>query len=92
MIRVNDDPHCRHQVVAFFLMRHVVAKWPGAAVVGGPLSEDEGPGPRFRLRCWDELDVPFHSMGCSLGEGCECRAKLPSEIERRQQLRRDADT
>jgi hypothetical protein len=43
-------------------MDQLVETWPRAMLRGGPLSDDDDPGPRFRLRCWDR-GIAFHDAG-----------------------------
>jgi hypothetical protein len=62
------------------------SRWPLARIRGGPVSQDDDPGPRFRLRCWDEIGVQIHEPFCRL-ERCDCRGRMVSETaERYQQM------
>ena len=64
------------------LVREVCALWPAARILGGPVSQDDDPGPRFRLRCWDEFAIQVHEPNCQPG-GCGCRPLIMAEVEKR---------
>lgn len=64
------------------LVRHVRTRWPKARLLGGPVSEDNPPGPRFRLRCWDEAGISIHEPNCCPGE-CACRELIRAEVAKR---------
>ena len=62
-VRVNEQFLCTGLSVA--LVREVQALWPLARILGGPVSQDDDPGPRFRLRCWDEAAIEITSPTAS---------------------------
>lgn len=64
------------------LVAEVCARWPAARILGGPVSHDDDPGPRFRLRCWDELGIEIHEPGCQ-PDRCGCRPLIVAEAEKR---------
>jgi hypothetical protein len=76
------EPEHQGGLVSVGLIRAVADRWPQCRVVAGPLSHDDPPGPRFRLRCWDEADVPVHEPGC-VAETCRCRERIVVEVEKR---------
>lgn len=64
------------------LVRWVRVRWPLARVLGGPVSQDDDPGPRFRLRCWDEAEIEIHEPNCQSGP-CMCRDLIVAETAKR---------
>lgn len=89
-----DDPKVRLDFVAVHepfrgtevsleLLRRVQTIWPLARIVGGPSSEDEERGPRFRLKCWD-AGIEVHEPNCRPGS-CQCRALIVDEVTKRYQ-------
>ncbi len=77
-----DEPF-RGTDLSVALVREVRAHWPRARIVGGPLHDDDGPGPRFRLRCWD-AGIEIHRPHCK-SQACECRARIVEEVAKRYQ-------
>lgn len=83
MVDVEDKEPYRGGVVSTWLVDAVVAHWPEAALIGGPLSQDDDPGPSFRLRTW-ERGIPFHDAHCELqtngiiepSNACSCHDRL----------------
>src|SRR5690349_10905885 len=65
MIQVDAAPGYRSGRVANWLIDSVVDRWPNLALRGGPLSQDDPPGPSFRLRTW-RRGVEFHDGQCEL--------------------------
>lgn len=79
-VRVNEQFLGTGLSVA--LVREVRSLWPLARILGGPVSQDDDPGPRFRLRCWDEAAIEIHEPNCQPGR-CECRALIVGEAAKR---------
>lgn len=90
----EDDPYValdyarvagtsRGSAASLDLIRAVHTRWPDARIVGGPLRDDDPPGPRFRLRCWDEAGVGVHTLGCWEPQDCACRGEVVEEVKRR---------
>jgi hypothetical protein len=88
-VKVNDEPVYRDGAVSLSLIRAVRIEYPNAAIVGGPVSNDDAPGPRFRLRAWDEAGVQVHDPQCSRTEPCDCMDRLRPEVLRRLEEWRD---
>ena len=65
--------------VGMFLIQQVASAFPDARIIAGPLSDDEDPGPRYRLRCWVDAGVPVHEAGCVLAS-CDCLAWIRREV------------
>lgn len=83
---VQVAPEYRDRQLSIQMAQAVQAKYPSARLVGGPLSEDDAPGPSFRLRCW-QGGVPIHDPDCDRAEPCDCLARLEAEAKRRRLLR-----
>lgn len=90
--RDNDDRY-GGGVVANWLIDTVTARWPGAVLRGGPLSNDDPRGPSFRLRTWGR-GIEFHDGQCELirsglgdpPESCECLPRLRLKVGSKQEL------
>ncbi|MEN8671902.1 hypothetical protein [Nocardioides sp.] len=79
-IRVHEAFHATG--LSTDLICEVHGRWPLARILGGPVSKDDDPGPRYRLRCWDEIGVHIHEPGCQ-PEQCGCRPLIVAETEKR---------
>jgi hypothetical protein len=93
-IRSCDRAEYRSGVVSNWLIDTVLGQWAGRVLRGGPLGDDDDPGPAFRLRTWDR-GIEFHDAGCEhVGRApepprssCQCLRRLVEEVERRQRQR-----
>lgn len=87
MICVEPDRPYRHGVVSNWLIDTVVARWPDAVMMGGPVVADEDSGPSFRVRTW-ERGIGIHDPVCGLPPsggaepdcGCLSRARREASL------------
>jgi hypothetical protein len=79
-VRVHEASHGTG--LSLGLVGEVCARWPAARILGGPVSQDDDPGPRFRLRCWDEVAIQIHEPNCQPAQ-CGCRPLIVAEAEKR---------
>jgi hypothetical protein len=87
MIDVKDEAQYRRGTVSTWLIDQVVAQWPKAILIGGPLGQDDEPGPSFRLRTWNR-GIPFHEAMCEFywrtaasADACGCLQRLKIKVE-----------
>ena len=62
-IQVKAEPRYRHGLVSSWLIDTIIARWPRAGLVAGPVEADEDAGPSFRVRTW-ERGVELHDSSC----------------------------
>lgn len=88
----STEPAYRGGAAGIFLIQEVARRFPGVLITAGPIGDDEDAGPRYRLRCWVDADVPVHEAGCGVAVGgneCECLAWIRREVIHRLGKRRD---